>query len=127
MADTPDALIPVTVVVCLAPRSVRELELQLPAGATVADALRASGVDAVPPADAAAAEETLAGLCCGIWGRKVALTQRLVPLDRVEVYRPLQTDPKHARRERFTLQGKRGSGLFAKRKADTAKGGSSGA
>jgi len=37
MADTPDALIPVTVVVCLAPRSVRELELQLPAGATVAD------------------------------------------------------------------------------------------
>lgn len=126
MADTPDALIPVTVVVCLAPRSVRELELQLPAGATVADALRASGVDVV--IDAAqtpgAAEPALS---CGIWGRKVALTQRLVPLDRVEVYRPLQVDPKHARRERFARQGKRGSGLFAKRTANLAKDGSNGA
>jgi len=127
MADVVDARIPVSVVVCLAPRRVRELELQLPAGATVADALRASGVDVVQPTDAAVAEETLAGLHCGIWGRKVALTQRLVPLDRVEVYRPLQTDPKHARRERFTLQGKRGSGLFAKRTANLAKDGSNGA
>lgn len=124
MADAIDAPVPVTVVVCLAPRRVRELELQLPAGATVADALRASGVDVVQPTDAAAAEETLAGLHCGIWGRKVALTQRLAPFDRVEVYRPLQIDPKHARRERFERQGKRASGLFAQRTASTAEGGS---
>ncbi len=127
MADAVDALIPVSVVVCLAPRRVRELELQLPAGATVADALRASGVYGAQPTDAAAAEETLAGLCCGIWGRKVALTQRLVAFDRVEVYRPLQIDPKRARRERFERQGKRGSGLFAKRTANMAKDGSRGA
>ncbi len=127
MADAVDALIPVSVVVCLAPRSVRELELQLPVGATVADALRASGVHGAQPTDAAAAEETLAGLCCGIWGRKVALTQRLAAFDRVEVYRPLQIDPKRARRERFERQGKRGSGLFAKRTANMAKDGSSGA
>lgn len=120
MADALDAptLIPVTVVVCLAARRVRELELQLPAGATVADALRASGVAGVPPTGAAAAEETLD---FGIWGRKVALTQRLAPFDRVEVYRPLHIDPKHARRERFERQGKRGSGLFAKRTAPTAE------
>jgi len=122
MADAIDApaLIPVTVVVCLAPRRVRELELQLPAGATVADALRASGVDVAQPTGAAAADDTPEGFCCGIWGRKVALTQRLAPFDRVEVYRPLQIDPKHARRERFERQGKRGSGLFAKRTARTA-------
>lgn len=123
MADAPEDLIPVSVVVCLAPRRVRELELQLPTGATVADALRASGV-AVPPAGAAAAEQTLD---FGVWGRKVALTQRLAPFDRVEVYRPLHIDPKRARRERFERQGKRGSGLFAKRTAKTAEGGSSGA
>lgn len=120
MADAIDApaLIPVTVAVCLAPRRVRELELQLPAGATVADALRACGVDGAQPTGAAPAAQALD---CGIWGRKVALTQPLAPFDRVEVYRPLQVDPKRARRERFERQGKRGSGLFAKRTAKTAK------
>jgi putative ubiquitin-RnfH superfamily antitoxin RatB of RatAB toxin-antitoxin module len=33
----------------------------------------------------------------------------------VEVLRPLQVDPKVARRERFVKQGTRGAGLFAKK------------
>jgi uncharacterized protein len=36
--------------------------------------------------------------------------------DRVEIYRPLQVDPKMARRERFRRQGARAAGLFARKR-----------
>ncbi len=38
-------------------------------------------------------------------------------LDRLEIYRPLTVDPKVARRERFSRQGARTTGLFARRRA----------
>jgi putative ubiquitin-RnfH superfamily antitoxin RatB of RatAB toxin-antitoxin module len=38
--------------------------------------------------------------CIGIFGKKVTLTTRLTDGDRIEIYRPLQIDPKHARRLR---------------------------
>lgn len=86
-----------------APREVREMELELPAGSTVADAIAASGVDAQ-------------GLAVGVWGRRAAVTQLLRERDRVELYRPLKVDPKVARRERFRRQGARAAGLFARKK-----------
>lgn len=57
-------------------------------GATVADVLDLLGI--VLPADVVAA----------VWGRPVALSQMLLAGDRVELTRPLATDPKAARRAR---------------------------
>ncbi|HVL45532.1 MAG TPA: RnfH family protein [Acidovorax sp.] len=101
----------ITVVVCLAPREVREWALRLPVGSTVADALHAScGMAAVRGPDEGAAP------LVGIWGRAASLDRVLQPLDRVEIYRPLKVDPKVARRERFARQGARTTGLFARRR-----------
>lgn len=105
------ATIAITVVVCLAPREVREWALDLPVGATVADALHAScGMATLSVLEEGGAP------CVGIWGRATNLDVVLQPQDRVEVYRPLKVDPKVARRERFARQGARTTGLFARRR-----------
>jgi putative ubiquitin-RnfH superfamily antitoxin RatB of RatAB toxin-antitoxin module len=93
-----------------APRQVLEWRVVLPAGATLRQAVLASGLpDAYPDLDLATAS-------VGVWGRKAAWEQPLREGDRVEVYRPLLVDPKVARRERFRKQGARAAGLFAKRR-----------
>ena len=92
------------------PREVIELALELPVGSTVADAIaagRRAGHDAL--LDSMLPE-------VGVWGRRVALSQVLRDDDRVELYRALTVDPKVARRERFSRQGARGTGLFARRR-----------
>lgn len=99
----------ITVVVCAAPRSAVEWALQLPQGATVADALNMCA--ALQPL---AAEVTSSAV--GVWGRQVAPDCMLASGDRVEVYRPLKVDPKVARRERFARQGARTTGLFARQR-----------
>jgi putative ubiquitin-RnfH superfamily antitoxin RatB of RatAB toxin-antitoxin module len=66
--------------------------LELPPGATVQDALAASGV--------AARHAALDLSQVGIFGRRVAPDAVLSDGDRVEVYRPLPLDPKEARRRR---------------------------
>lgn len=101
----------VTVVVCIAPRKTQEWVLQLPEGATVADALRACGADGALGPQGSADRPTL-----GIWGRAVLPDAAIRHLDRVEVYRPLKVDPKVARRERFARQGARTTGLFARQR-----------
>ncbi|MBS0293165.1 MAG: RnfH family protein [Proteobacteria bacterium] len=101
----------VTVSASLRPSEVREWQLQLPEGASVADALRACGIDAQG-----------AGLSCGIWGREAAAQDRLLEGDRVECCRPLTVDPKLARRQRFANQGARTAGLFAKRRSGSKQG-----
>lgn len=68
-------------------------EIELPAGATVVDAVRASRVGEASAAAAAVTE-------FGIWSRSVEPTQVLHDGDRVELYRPLKIDPKEARRLR---------------------------
>lgn len=69
-------------------------EVELPAGATVAVALRKSGLlEEFPAIDPVA---TLVG----IYGRVVAGDEMLQPGDRVEIYRPLRAEPKMARRLR---------------------------
>jgi uncharacterized protein len=86
---------PLTVTVVYSPRAgdVDEVVLVLPEGATVADALRASGLLQRHPG-----LDTNAPL--GVWGALVAPGALLRERDRVEVYRPLQVDPKEARRLR---------------------------
>ncbi|MCZ2495333.1 RnfH family protein [Xylophilus sp. Kf1] len=87
-----------------AARQVEERVVILPVGSHLADALRAAGC--ATDADA------------GIWGRAVPPHTPLADGDRVEVYRALRVDPKTARRERFRQQGKRGTGLFARKAAE---------
>lgn len=119
MADataTANATLTVTVVVCLGPRETREWTVQLPAPATVRDALQAC-VD--PPAiPLLPGQEAPEGGWppVGIWGQVATVDAAVRNLDRVEVYRPLTVDPKVARRERFARQGARTTGLFARRR-----------
>ncbi|MBE7368289.1 RnfH family protein [Ramlibacter pallidus] len=100
----------VTVLYSPAPREVLEWTLQLAEGASVRDAVLASGWPQV------CAGQDVSGLELGVWGRRCALDQAVRDGDRVEVYRPLLVDPKVARRERFRKQGTRAAGLFAKRR-----------
>ena len=98
----------------LTARHVHELSLQVPEGSILADVL-----------SLAAELETLNLLklqTLGIWGRKVPWTHVVQEGDRIEFYRPLQVDPKVARRQRFKRQGKGRTGLFANRKSGSAAG-----
>jgi uncharacterized protein len=88
MADTID------VEVAYAERERQFLHrVTLTAGATVADAIAAAGVDAALGIDTSQ-------LATGIWSKVVARDAVLRNGDRVELYRPLEADPKEARRRR---------------------------
>jgi len=108
----------ITVSVCFsgAARQITESTLQLAVGSCVADAIRASRVLMDLPDAAVDALQT------GVWGRKVRPAHVLREGDRVELYRPLKVDPKVARRERFSRQGARTTGLFSKRRAGAKSG-----
>lgn len=70
------------------------LTVQLSEGATVEDAIRASGVlDAFPEID-------LAHNKVGIFSKLVKLDEKVRDRDRIEIYRPLIADPKEVRRKR---------------------------
>lgn len=84
----------VEVVYCPRPGQTDLVTLELPAGATLADALRASGLLERHRLDAAA-------LRLGVWCRAQEPGTLLREHDRVEVYRPLKVDPKEARRLRY--------------------------
>jgi uncharacterized protein len=87
-------MIQVEVVYCPAPGVVDRVALTLADGSTVAQALDASGVLARHGLHAGSIQ-------VGIWGRIEEPDRPLRDLDRVEVYRPLQCDPKEARRLRY--------------------------
>jgi putative ubiquitin-RnfH superfamily antitoxin RatB of RatAB toxin-antitoxin module len=61
-------------------------------GATVADAIRQSGLARRFP------EVDIEKLEAGVWGRPARRDRVLAEGDRVEVYRPLEMDPREARR-----------------------------
>ncbi|WP_395702627.1 RnfH family protein [Aquabacterium sp.] len=82
-----------------APHRLMRLSLRLPAGVTAAEALRASGWPAQ------LGEAAMAGLKLGLWGRVCTPEQVLRERDRLELYRPLQVDPKEARRQRYRRDG----------------------
>jgi putative ubiquitin-RnfH superfamily antitoxin RatB of RatAB toxin-antitoxin module len=100
----------VTVAYSPAPREVLEWVVDLPEGATVGDAIAGSGWRA------AAGDADLTEDDVGLWGRRCGLGHVVREGDRVELYRGLRVDPKVARRERFSKQGARAAGLFAKRR-----------
>lgn len=89
------AWIAVVVAYSPAPRQVDHVALSLPEGATVLDALHASGlIERHPEIDPAQAR-------LGIWGKPKEPGDSLRQGDRVEVYRPLRVEPKEARRQRY--------------------------
>ena len=68
--------------------------VQLPTGATVAEAIEASDIaEHFPGMD-------LGELQAGIWGKRVERDRLVQDGDRVELYRPLDIDPREARRLR---------------------------
>ena len=76
--------------------------LSVPAGTTIAQAVAQSGLlQAVPGID-------LAINMVGIYGKRKPLDAVLHEHDRVEVYRPLQADPKEARRRRASGKSAKG-------------------
>jgi hypothetical protein len=78
------------------------IDVELAEGATAADALHAA--KAAEFFGIAAAQ-----LRPGIWGKACAMDAALRDGDRVEVYRPLQADPKAMRRARAGLKPSRRS------------------
>jgi putative ubiquitin-RnfH superfamily antitoxin RatB of RatAB toxin-antitoxin module len=98
------------------PRQVRQWDVSVPAGSTVAQAIAASGLLLEFPDLATGAP------LVGIWGKRTSLRTVVQHQDRLEIYRPLRVDPKIARRERFNKQGARKSGLFAKKRAGAKAG-----
>jgi putative ubiquitin-RnfH superfamily antitoxin RatB of RatAB toxin-antitoxin module len=96
----------------------RDLEVQAPC--SIAEAIRASGLlEAFPEVGDGLATGVLS---TGVWGEPAPLDHLLAELDRVEVYRALTVDPKLARRLRFSKQGARAAGLFAKRRPGSKPG-----
>ena len=83
----------ITLLRSLGPRQVEVLDLAMPVGSTVSDALGQSGWSC--------ADSASSGPCVGVWGKLQPLDHELRDLDRVEVYRSLRVDPKQARRERY--------------------------
>ena len=68
------------------PVAAEAVILSVPAGTTVREAVAAAGLPA--------------GGKFGIFGRIVAPDARVADGDRVEIYRPLELDPREARRRR---------------------------
>ena len=58
----------------------------------------------------------------GMWGMHVGFDHLLAEHDRIEIYRSLRVDPTVARRERFTSQGAKRTGLFANKRAGAKAG-----
>jgi len=79
-------------VVCALPERQWCITVDLEVGATVADALAASGLAQEPGVP------DLAHCAVGVWGEVAERGRQLRDGDRVEVYRPLVTDPREARR-----------------------------
>lgn len=109
-------MIQVTLVYSPAPREVHEMQLAVPEGTALGQALETSGwLECFPSLK----DGTTA---TSIWGRKAALDAVLQAGDRVELTRGLRVDPKAARRERFVGQGARRAGLFAQRRPNSKSG-----
>ena len=72
---------------------LQRLQLSLPSGAQVQDAMQAAGHVALPE-----------GWGVAIWSRRVEVSEPLRDGDRVELLRPLTVDPMEARRRRQAHQ-----------------------
>lgn len=92
MAVADERLI-VTVVYAL-PHEQSLFDVEIAEGASVKDAILASGVPERHP------EIDLGRCIVGVYGKRVALDARIANGDRIEIYRSLIADPKASRRRR---------------------------
>ncbi|MFN3887355.1 MAG: RnfH family protein [Aquabacterium sp.] len=106
MALVDASRIRVEIVVSVAPRTVQRVMVELAHGASLRDAVEASGLmGQIEGLDAAG---LAAGVwSAGVWGRKERAGQMLRDGDRVELVRQLKVDPKAARRLRYRSQGEK--------------------
>ncbi len=81
-------------VVFAEPNKQRLIELEVEDGSSVADVLEASGIYT------RFREANLRELTVGIWGKVVSRDAVVRAGDRIELYRPLEMDPREARRLR---------------------------
>jgi putative ubiquitin-RnfH superfamily antitoxin RatB of RatAB toxin-antitoxin module len=93
----------VVVAVACSPEPGRavEVEVCVAAGATVLDVVRRSGLLE------RFAQIDLSRQAVGVWGRACPLDTPVHAGDRVEIYRPLEMDPKEARRLRASRRPSR--------------------
>jgi len=90
----PDARLIAAAVVYALPGRAHLFDIRVPAGSTIEQAIRASGIlQAVPELAGQALDVGIFGRCCG-------LTDVVADGDRIEIYRTLALDPKVARRQR---------------------------
>ena len=71
----------------------------VPSGATVADVVAKSGLLEAYP------DQRLNELALGVWGHEVDRDRIVSEGDRIEIYRPLELDPREARRQ-LALSGR---------------------
>jgi len=96
----PAGSLAIEVVVGLAPRQIQRVQLVLPSGCTVAQALDAAHVWGMTDTLSLNAIES-GEWTVGVWGRNERLGHVLHDQDRIEVVRCLNVDPKEARRVRY--------------------------
>lgn len=78
--------------------------VEVPVGTTIAGAIEVCRREALLP------EAAFTNTDLGVFGRRESASRVLEPGDRVEIYRPLQVDPKEARRRRARTKRKRSAG-----------------
>ncbi len=87
-------------VVYALPRRARRIALRVKAGASVAEAIRQSGITAEFP------EIDPEHGPVGVHSRRVSPNATVRDGDRIEIYRPLVADPKAVRRERAATRSR---------------------
>ncbi len=90
-------------VACALPQRQAVLAMAVAPGTTAREAVRASGIGVRFP------EIDVTRCVLGVWGEAVDDGYHVTDGDRVEVYRPLEIDPRDARRERAALGGTMGT------------------
>jgi putative ubiquitin-RnfH superfamily antitoxin RatB of RatAB toxin-antitoxin module len=108
-----EGLIKVSLAVCAAPGQVAQSDWRVARGTTAAQLIQMA-LESTP--SCIRTQQLASAAVFGVWGRLVQADYVLQAADRLEVYRPLLVDPKVARRERFSKQGARATGLFAKKR-----------
>jgi uncharacterized protein len=90
-------------IVCALASRVIAASVRVPLGTTVADVIEEAGLAGLVP------DIDLARAPVGIFGRVVPRDTPVRNGDRIEIYRPLIADPKHARRQRATRKAPAGT------------------
>lgn len=88
------------------PDKQKIIALLVEPGTTALQAVERSGIDKIfPEIDIATAKMGIFGQALGTKGLRPAAQHQLEAGDRVEIYRPLTSDPKEARRKRAEKGG----------------------